>query len=459
VALLVTEAVSYRASVNEPAPGPRSPRRPSRPGVIVLAVLFVAVGAVRAWTTWRHSAGIDFYQYWVVGKVLGRGDIPSIYEHGTRAAIGQEFLKYALAGPSARQRAAARFRNVLEPMSTPFLFTALSPFALAAYDTSYDVFLALSLASLLAGAFVLCRMAGLAALDRLVVLALLVFVFEPVAADLRVGNVGELHLGMVALYVWLSAGTGTARQLVAGAVIAAATAFKPSLAAVAPLLLASWALDRRWRRIAAQGAGLVAGSVAALLLSAWLFGSLRAWTDWRTALGGLSPMPIEAGNVSPLAIAERATGVGLGPLPLLLLGSAALAALWMRRRVVPPDAEPSVLGDLPVTAAGCLVFLLSSPLVWLHYLILALPAVVLLLRARPTRQWLAVAGFAAVAMNPFTELLGDADAVVRGLVVVAGLILLFALVLAEIAAPASEEAVARPLDPGAPSREAMGSAG
>ena len=169
-----------------------------------------------------------------------------------------------------------------------------------------------------------------------------------------------------------------------------------------------------------------------------MFGSFQAWGDWLAAArtGGLPGMPIEAGNVSLLALAERGLGLRLGPLPALATALAALTALGVRRRrAAPPASSGSVLDDLPVAAAGCLVFLLSSPLVWLHYLILSVPAVILLLRARPPRQWLATGAFAAIAMDPFTDLLGLENWTVQASVMVAGVLMLFALVLAEIAEP------------------------
>jgi hypothetical protein len=422
------------------------PSRPSRHALILLAALLVTVGTVRAWRTSRHSAGIDFYQYWVVGKVLARGDIPSVYDHDTRAAMGQEFLRHALAGPSPRQRAAANIRNVIEPMSTPFLFTVLTPFALGDYDAGFDTFRAASLGALLAGVFVLGRAVGLAARERVLVLAFIMFAFEPVAADLRVGNVGQLHLGMLALYVWLSAGRGTARQVVAGAVLGAATAFKPSLAAVGPLLLASWAFDRHWRRMAAQGSGLVAGGIGAVLVSAAVFGSLGAWSDWLTAVRTMPPMAIEVGNVSAVALAERSWGIRLGPLLTIVSALAVVSALGMRRRLAPPSPNRALPLDLTVVAAGCLVFLISSPLVWLHYLILALPAALLLLGAGPRRQWLSVAGLAAVAITPAGELLGVRDPIAGASIVLAGVVALFGLVLAEIAAPVPRESGSEPPD-------------
>jgi len=425
-----------RAPVDERRAWPQ----PGRDIAVVLASLLVACGALRAWRVAHHAPGIDFYDYWVVGRAVGRGDIPSIYEHSSRAALGQEFLRRALAEGSPRQRAAAQFRQVLEPTSTPFLYATLTPFARAHYDASLDVYLAFSLASLLAALFILGRLVGQTRLDRLLLIALVVYAFQPMQSDLRVGNVSQIQLALLAVYAWLGAGGGTARQVGAGTVLGAAVAFKPSIVVIAPLLFAWWALAEQWRRLVRQAAGFAGGGLVAVLLGALWFGSLHAWTDWLAALGsaGLPAMPVENGNVSVLAVTRRWPGVTLGALPAVATSLAVLAALWVRRKSGRTggraEADAPAVEDLLLIGAGCLVVLLSSPLVWLHYLVLALPAVIVLLRPQARRRWPAIAAFVAVAMDPWTDLFGMPDPVRHATVAIAGLALLFVLVLVEIAA-------------------------
>jgi glycosyl transferase family 87 len=405
----------------------------------VLASLLVACGAFRAWRAAQRAPGIDFYHYWVVGHVVGRGDIPSVYEDDSRAALGQEFLRRALAEGSGRQQAVARVRQVLEPTSTPFLYATLSPFARADYDASLDTYLAFSLASLLAALFVFGRLVGQGRLDRLLLMALVLYAFQPVQADLRVGNVSQLQLALLALYAWLGTGMGKARQIAAGAVLGAAIAFKPSVAVIAPALFAWWALARSRRRILLQAAGLAGGGLFAVLLGGLWFGSLHAWGDWLAAVrrAGLAAMPIEFGNVSALAVAERGLGVSPGALPAVATSLAVLAAMWIRRRSMrmarPAERNAAAVEDLLLIAAACLVVLLSSPLVWQHYLILALPSVVVLLRPEARWPWPAMAAFVAIAIDPWADLFGVADPVRQAPLVVAGLVVLFVLVLIEIA--------------------------
>jgi hypothetical protein len=425
---------------------------------VALATLLVCAGAARVWRTVQRVPGIDFYQFWVVGQAVGRGDVSSVYADDSRAALGQEFLRRA-DGPegSERQRAAARFRQVLEPLATPFLYAALRPFGWGAYDTGLDAFSAFGIAALLAGTFVLCSLAGYATLERLLLLALAVHAFQPVLADVRVGNVNQVQLGLLASFAWLASGSSTPRQLGAGAVLGVAVAFKPTLALVVPVVLAGRALAHGWRRAVSLASGVAAGTLAGLVVGAAFFGSFSAWSDWLSALRAapLAAMPVDVGNVSPLAVADRWLGAMPGLLPGLVGSLALAAALWRGRRTPPEVTGPDDgVDDLRLVAAGCLLVLVSAPLVWQHYLVLALPAVIVLLRPgrNAGRRWLALAAFVAIAIDPYADLLGITDPARQAPVVVAGLLLLFALVALEIGRQNEAGRKGGDAGPGAPSR-------
>lgn len=100
--------------------------------------------------------------------------------------------------------------------------------------------------------------------------------------------------------------------------------------------------------------------------------------------------------------------------------------------MTPKQADDAV-EDVLLIGAGCLVVLLSSPLVWLHYLILALPAVIALIRPQARWQWPALAACCR-CHGPMDGLFGAPDAVPRATVAIAGLVLLFVLVVIELAA-------------------------
>ena len=118
------------------------------PATLLAAVLATA-GLVQSWDLGRRSPGIDFYQFWVVGQLIGRADVPSIYAEEAHPRLGAEFIRRSLTDDdSERRRAAARAWQVLEPTATPMLYSAFRPFAGLRYDDAHLVFRILSLAAL-----------------------------------------------------------------------------------------------------------------------------------------------------------------------------------------------------------------------------------------------------------------------------------------------------------------------
>ena len=86
----------------------------------------------------------------------------------------------------------------------------------------------------------------------------------------------------------------------------------------------------------------------------------------------------------------------------------------------------------------------SSPLVWIHYLLLALPAALLLLRdpngatiADRVRVPLAGLALVAIAVDPVADLFQMYDLYQQAALTVAGLLMLFVLTLREVARPRS----------------------
>lgn len=430
----------------------RRGRRSLREPVVWLALLLVASGAARVWDLGRRSPGIDFYQFWVVAHVVGEGHAERVYDDASREEMAREFQRRALVEEaSERRRVAAEARPALEPFGTPFLYTALSPFTTGSYEHDFHRYRLVSLAGLLGAALLLGRVLRYRAAACLVLLGLLLHVFQPLKADVRVGNVNQLLLAALAAYLWLGGRADrSGLQAVAGALLGIATLFKPTLAAVLPLLAASWALRRRYTKLALQTAGLAAGAAVTLAASGLFFGSLAPWGEWLMAVRALpqSAIPVDRGNFGLARLAHEELGLRIAPhLALVALG-AVVTCLWLRSRgaqgapaeATRPDRTPAIVADdAAVVAAGCLVYLLSAPLVWQHYLLLALPAVFVLLGRRRERGrrsgWQAlpaVVAFAAIAIDPYAELLQVHDLTRQATVVSAGLVVLFVLTLGEL---------------------------
>ena len=418
--------------------------------VLLLAAFLAGAGLVETWNLGRRAPGLDFHQFWVVAQVVGRADVPNVYGDEERARIGAEFVRRSLTDEdSERRRAAARPWQVLEPTATPLLYAAFRPLSGGSYEGDFLVFRTLSLIAVVAGVMALALLLGHSPATALLLLAGVTLAFRPLKTDVHVGNVNAIQLGVVAGYLWLSSRRdGARRQLLAGALLAVLVLFKPNLLAVLPLLALTWTLHGRHRKLALQAAGALLGGFLALALTAAVFGSLLAWRDWLEYLRALPPakIPLRYGNVGLERLIDETTGLRLAPWLAVLFTGIALACVWAGRPRGPaaPDEEAprAAAQDTAAVASGCLVYLLSAPMVWLHYLLLGLPAAMLLLRGTPgggpasdVRRLLAALALLAIAVDPVADLALMYDMAHQAVLTSAGLLVLFGLTARELARP------------------------
>jgi hypothetical protein len=421
--------------------------------LVLLALALALSGLARAWDLGRRSAGLDFYQFWVVAQVAGRDDVANVYGDEERARVGEEFFQRSRTDEdSERRRVVAQPWRVLVPLGTPLLYTAFRPFSGGSYEGGYLAFRLVSLIACAAGLIAIARRVGHGGAAALLFLAFVAHSFQPLKSDIRVGNVNEVQVGVMAAYLWLaSRAEGSRVQVVAGAVLALLVGFKPNLLPAVPLLAAGWFLRGRRRKLALQAMGLAAGAVLGGLLPLLTFGTLQAWPDWLTYLAALPPstIPLGYGNMGLGRLLFEAAGVDVAALLAAGTMAAVLASLWRSRpRSADQPPVPAAVEDTALLGAGSLVSLLSSPMVWLHYLLLALPAVLVLLRTHSSRGralWpllLTVLALVAIAVDPVAEAFEVRDLRQQAVMSSLGLVVLFAMLCLEIArwrAPASPD--------------------
>ncbi len=202
-------------------------------------------------------------------------------------------------------------------------------------------------------------------------------------------NFEDLNLNaiLLALLVAAAADLAQGREARSGMWIGAATALK-----VFPgLLLIYLAYRRQWRGVAA-GATVAAGLTVGALLPYGVPGALRALGRW-VANGASTGWTLLGSNQSLAALTAR---LGLPPLAVALLDLACLALAFTALRR-PKVANPA----FEELAVVMLAAVLLSPIAWVHYFLLALPAWVVALRlplavraAPPWRAALIVSGVA-----------------------------------------------------------------
>jgi hypothetical protein len=393
---------------------------------------------------------MDFYQFWVVAQIIGRADVPSIYAEDAHPRLGAEFIRRSFTDDdSERRRAAAAAWKVLEPTATPMLYSAFRPFTAFAYDDAHLAFRLLSLIALAAGVLAIALLLGHPAAVALLMLAVVTITFRPLKTDVQVGNINEIQLAVVATYLWLSSRLDGGRgQVLAGAVLGALILFKPNLLAVLPLLAATWIVHGRRPKLVRQAAGAVVGGLIALGVTAVVFGSLAPWREWFEFMRAFPPakIPLRFGNVGLARLLYETMDLHLTPWLAPVFLGVALACVWMGRgrglSAADGDARRVLFEDTAALSAGCFVYLLSAPLVWIHYLLLAVPAALLLLRepegtgrAAGVCGVLVVLALVAIAVDPVADLFQMYDLYQQAALTVAGLLVLFALTLRELARP------------------------
>lgn len=454
----------------------KAPRAfPRELGLVVLLSLLTFGAAARTWEQGRAETGIDFYQFWWVSRSLGEGSVSPparLYSNEYAARLGAAGVEAArLDTASPRRARAAAWFSVLQPMGTPFFYTVLRPFGALPYEAAQSTFLLLSLLGVLSGLLWLGRRAGSGWPGCLALCLAATVGFEPMASDLRVANVNRLLFAALVFSLALSlaaarAATLGARrradvlELGAGTWLGLLAAFKP---VVLPIFAGVWLWTlarRRWRSATLSAAGGALGLGLGVGVGALAFGGADAWTAWAAGWSTLVPshtLSVAYGNYAPSRWLAEALGGGI-PWLAVLIGLCALAAfglLWrgLRGRGRPSTPPPPLDAREGALALGFgfLLLVATSGLVWLHYQVLALPALVALAplprddgdgassaarSAAGERTWLWAGlwalALACIAVEPLRIAFGLGSPMAFGAVVICGDALLGLLVLRQL---------------------------
>ena len=327
--------------------------------LIVAGALLVVAGLRSAWNTASTSHGLDFYQFWIGGQEAPhvRG---ALWSPETAKSLGSTYYYRAVSGKSERMYVVAQGRRELELFSTPFLYTCFGLLP-ADYDRAYLIWSILGLVSLVAAIAMIARALRWPLAAFLFFLAFVLLLFQPLTSELRVENVNEVQLLIIAAYF-------VTPPAVRGAILGIAIALKPNVAIALPLV-AAFEIAHDRRKLLPEMLGVAAGGAAAVAVSSAYFRSPTVWLDWLRAARTLSQTIYarETGNVAPALFLGRYAWV------LAIVLTIAAAFVVVRHREASAELAVSL---------GLVVYLLSAPLVWIHYLLLAIPLIMILLSAR-----------------------------------------------------------------------------
>ena len=385
-----------------------------RPVRILILSLVASMAFVISLLQFTDSTGKDFYQYWLVGKAqqYSNHQIGNPY---VDMAKYDALLKNVVHNSSdLRLKKASGTRQRVELFQTPLCFLLFAQFP-ASYSLSLGIFCSLALAFFLAAFMLLSSVYHVERFWFLLLALLLVIFFDPLHADLIVGNLACWQLFGLALSLWLAHRLLnhynfiylTASSLLCLQVFL--TLLKPNLLPVS-LLLGAHLWKRHGLRLfgPATFTGASVGAILIILPCLWLH-SWRIWSDWFKCLGSLDNQTLfswtRLTNFAPATLLAQTLGIGLSAAVAALAAGIGILMMMAMVRATPPGdggwrgwgrTVGRALGNPDLClSAGVIVMLTLSPLVWIHYYLLTLlPALWLI--SRPRRRLVNLLGWSSL---------------------------------------------------------------
>ena len=345
----------------------------------LLASLLLIHSALFAWQYATQTPMVDFFVFWSVPHTLSTKPVASIYTEEGRRDMGSQMAAEAQLQSTPETQRQATFANMQDPLhngkvdshGSPFLYTLIGLMSSGDYDTDQKRFAIISGLCLAVSVLLLCRLLRFSLVSTILVMAFLASDFAPVVSDMGVGNLNEIQLFGVVLFIWLA---GRSRYLPAGIAIGTITMVKPTTAIVLALAVLVGLADRDYRRLLRLLAGACVAGAGSIAVSALYFANPKMWIGFVRNLTdtlGEGSYPLEKGNYG---LAKLLFG-GTGPWPAIILIVLLAAFSWLvfSTRRKGSAAEAAVPNAFAAAGVGCTLMLLSSPLAWVHYYVLLIP--------------------------------------------------------------------------------------
>jgi hypothetical protein len=359
------------------------------PLTLILATL-VALSLLGAWLYAKDSPGIDYYVTWVAADAVKNDTRHDIYEPSSRYKLAVEYRNKADALADApKQKQVAAYLKELQMTATPFLYWVTGLLAGGDYEKDLTRWQLLSLALVITFILLTCRLLCYSPATCLAILLPVMVWFTPLYSNLNVANVNGIQLGLMALILWLQHRHAQGPYLFAASLVTGLLVmFKPNLAPVALLFGGGWAIRRQYLQLGISLGGMATGAITAVLVSSIWLGNKSAWLGWFDYIrqfvdggpgergGNYAIITQVSSDISPLG--QLASALSLCILCLVFLW-------WGRRRL--SDAVVDETGNkrlfienTVLIAVGCIISLLTSSLVWLHYYLFTIPMILVALR-------------------------------------------------------------------------------
>ncbi len=397
------------------------PKSPS----LILVFLLVIFCIIKVWNYGQLTSGLDFHEKWEVGRSLARPNAEAIY--------GGDNLGYHI--------------------STPFLYMLFHIFPSGDYGRDLWAYRWLCLGCSVFAIVILSRSLRYSAVAALAAIVVFMDWFQPLLSDMRVANANQIQLALLALFLWLqSARRLRGRNFCGGLVLGFALMAKPNLLLVAVMLAISWLMNRRFTKFVAVSFGMLVAAAIGFIASSAVFGSVNCWKVWLMAMPSASDYRymVDTANFSPSMLFFEWAGTKTAAYFAISSIAVATVFVWLGRRTEAnihksheEDAERELFEDMLMVAVGCLTYLLSATLVWLHYYFLTIPMALIALRpqrnndqkpgvAIVVRRFIAAAAIILIAELPIRTLFSVMEPHESAILLNIGTLILFGLGMWEL---------------------------
>lgn len=330
-------------------------------------------------------AGIDYLHFWLIPQANVNPEIGSVYDPLTHNKIFE--LGESIAGQqkSVRMTAllgrnAVLYKTKIEPTGSPFFYSCFALTQIGYFEGDYWNFQIFSSVLFLVSVFLLGRIIKLNLWASLGVALLLILLFRPLQVDFLAGNTNRIQLFLLTTICWLVSANKRS-YFWGGLVLGLAVMFKLNFLLVPFFFMTGLVLNRQFRNLTHSLYGMLLGGAFGFTVGSGCFGA-NSWLLWRkfVSTSVAESYPIELGNYSlPNLLQINALVISIGLVGLVWVAAVTAFVLHQRRTDKHKASTEKDEAVIKWTMLGLLVFLLCSPLVWSHYLVLAIPSIVLIL--------------------------------------------------------------------------------
>lgn len=365
---------------------------------LLLSLLLLAMSLFNHWKYASSTPTTDFFTYWGVPRTMRSTSVHNIYNHEDQRTMLSILNREAEPWSASKKQMdaaaiASRFYGQrIDVTGSPFLYASAGLLSTGSYERDQRHFVILCFLCLAASILILCRLLKYHSIAAILMLIFFSSFFAPVLSDLEVGNVNQIQLLIITMFILL---TVKSKSFWAGFVIGMGIAFKPNIALIWLCYHFYELVDREYKKQITQLLGTVAGMLLAVSFSVVYFGKPAIWVQYAATFPAMltSSYPVYNGNkalpmlISDLTGLHTAAIIG-GVLIIAFTGILLLTRCRIHAEATVGKNSSTLLHKMFNTAGiGCVIMLLSSNLAWLHYYILLIPLAIYLLRPAESEAW------------------------------------------------------------------------